>query len=163
MTGPEEARAALVERLADTVMWHLQPLAESEMDRRRITDPGEVEAYHAAGSFTEGWAAVQAIRRRKVVAAALDFLAAESRLIEPGDLQGSVGVVLQVKRKVEAERDAAQAQVADLLPYAWAGADALDVWEPYGPGLVIGADPYRGEPASVMLDRIRAGEFGALP
>ena len=54
-----------------------------------------------------------------------------------------------------------RAQVAELLPYASAGADALDSWEPYGDA--AGAErAVLQEGATAMIARIRAGEFGTL-
>lgn len=64
--------------------------------------------------------------------------------------------------EIQAARDAALRAVAELLPYAWAGAEALEAWEPYGPPFARppGLDP--SEAASAMLDRIKAGEFGEV-
>jgi hypothetical protein len=70
-----------------------------------------------------------------------------------------------LRRQAEAERDAARTQLAELLPYARAGADALDVREPYG--LTGTTDEERAahdvlcDAASDVLARIKDGEFGS--
>ena len=57
------------------------------------------------------------------------------------------------------------AQLAEILPYAWAGAEALSLREPYGPPPPAGwpkvDDPYRND-AGEVLARILAGEFGEV-
>jgi hypothetical protein len=111
---PDDRRAALVERIAATVTWHLQPIAGDEMDRLRIDDPKERAAYDAAGAFREGAAAVQAIRRRKVAEAVLSMLKSGEtgvHLVHGGDLQGSVGVVIGQLREARAEIDELRREV----------------------------------------------------
>jgi hypothetical protein len=83
------------------------------------------------------------------------------RMGVPGAQQLSTGTVVELANLV-AEARHLRAQVAELLPYASAGADALDSWEPYGD--VDGAAyTVLQEGADAMLDRIRAGEFGTPP
>jgi hypothetical protein len=62
--------------------------------------------------------------------------------------------------QLPAEVERLRAQVAELLPYALAGAEALDFFEPYG--LHGEAHVRLCEGARVMLDRIKAGEFGTV-
>ncbi|WP_164700876.1 hypothetical protein [Modestobacter sp. KNN46-3] len=55
-----------------------------------------------------------------------------------------------------AEVERLRAQVAELLPYAQAGAEALDYREPYGP---VDGHEALCDRADEMSDRIAAGEF----
>lgn len=83
------------------------------------------------------------------------------RMEVPGAQSMSAGTLVELANLV-AEARHLRRQVAELLPYAWAGADALDHWEPYGPP----DGPMHSrlcEGADTMLDRIKAGEFGPLP
>jgi len=65
-----------------------------------------------------------------------------------------LGEALTLER---AETAHLRAEVAALLPYAWAGAEALDFREPYGPQ----GEAVRDEAAGVLA-RIKAGEFGPI-
>lgn len=65
------------------------------------------------------------------------------------------------ERELREALAAAQAQVAELLPYALAGAEALDLHEPYGMTEATRGEHHAlCEAADVMVGRIRAGEFG---
>lgn len=161
----EDRRAALVERLGRVLM---PPLGGDVREW-----PGELADLYRSmpgGSMIEWIAAVEAERRRmdaEAVLALLESGEAGVTLVPVDELERLrehahiCSDLVQANEDLGVEAVKLRAQVAQLLPYAWAGAEALDFQEPYGPPST-GGDVYR-EGAEAMLTRIKSGEFGPLP
>lgn len=162
-------------------------MAESAEEKRAALVDRVAKAWTAEfGGCFDGpaveWASLPGVGKRARLTAAeavvtlLESGEAGVWLVPEDGIQGAAGVVVGQLRAALAsaqadvedfrqrlgtvldQRDEARGQVAELLPYADAGAEALEMWEPYGPSSVS-----RGEPAGAMLSRIRSGEFGEVP